>query len=939
MSSLHIEAEDYGAYFDRSAGNGGDAPYSDDVDVSTGKRTSGGYYVGQIQAQEYLTYTVDVPETGEYLLEARVSSGKEGTKYFDFVIDEAQVSKFSIGKTGGWYSWTTIEATEPITLTAGTHEIRVNMRTGGFNFDSFQLSQVGGSETESETNGSESGNATDESETENAGSETENSGSETASTESNAGSGTTDSVADNSSGGSQPLRIEAEGYETAFDSTTGNAGGAKQFSGDVDVYANGDEGGGYHVGKTAAGEYLEYTINVAESGTYRLNARIASAKGYEKQFQVLVEGQEANFSQTGSTGGWNSWVSIEAAETISLEAGTHTLRVKLLTGGVILNYIEMDRIGSINNNGGTGETNDAGNSTGENDSGNGTGNSGEATDPVADNSSGGSQPLRIEAEDYETAFDSTTGNAGSAKQFSGDVDVYANGDEGGGYHVGKTAAGEYLEYTINVAESGTYRLNARIASAKGYEKQFQVLVEGQEANFSQTGSTGGWNSWVSIEAAETISLEAGTHTLRVKLLTGGVILNYIEMDRIGDLAPPTVLTSVDPKTQNPIEAGGGSQAISGDATTRTVSYRQAVTGITADLDAAKVTYGAETEQITTVNLGRLKVMPLGDSITKGGDDFDVGGYRDDLWQSLTGSGYDVDFVGPNSLGDGNYDKDHAGFGGYRIDELAALVNNGLIATYQPDIVLLMAGTNDNLQNYKFQDAADRLHSLVGDILRESPSTQVFVASIPPSGPFGNRQQRISEFYNSDIIRTEVADQYDNAHFVDVFGGLTTNDLISDNIHLTKEGNTKVANAFFDAIHQKYSGGKTVVTPATDTLSNITNVIGSAYDDELVGNSAQNSLIGGKGDDLLTGGVAADMFILSPDSGFDTITDFSVGEDLVVLSDGLDYSQISVVAGSALGYSSSDTLIFNGSDKLALLVNVKSTQISADSFAITSTTYT
>jgi len=70
----------------------------------------------------------------------------------------------------------------------------------------------------------------------------------------------------------------------------------------------------------------------------------------------------------------------------------------------------------------------------------------------------------------------------------------------------------------------------------------------------------------------------------------------------------------------------------------------------------------------------------------------------------------------------------------------------------------------------------------------------------------------------------------------------------------------------------------------DTLSSIENLIGSDYNDTLMGNGVDNQITGGLGNDMLTGGGGSDTFIWHRgDTGHDTITDFSLGNDHLDLS--------------------------------------------------------
>jgi Ca2+-binding RTX toxin-like protein len=82
------------------------------------------------------------------------------------------------------------------------------------------------------------------------------------------------------------------------------------------------------------------------------------------------------------------------------------------------------------------------------------------------------------------------------------------------------------------------------------------------------------------------------------------------------------------------------------------------------------------------------------------------------------------------------------------------------------------------------------------------------------------------------------------------------------------------------------GGK-----ANDTL------LGGNADDVLFGNRGDDLLDGGLGNDSLTGGNGLDKFLLSTNSGTDTITDFEVSKDLLVLGNGLTFSQLSITQNS------------------------------------------
>ncbi len=104
--------------------------------------------------------------------------------------------------------------------------------------------------------------------------------------------------------------------------------------------------------------------------------------------------------------------------------------------------------------------------------------------------------------------------------------------------------------------------------------------------------------------------------------------------------------------------------------------------------------------ITTLVAGeslwaQIRIMPLGDSITRGviGSPDEIG-YRRLLYLDLINSGYDVNFVGYRP--DGfllDFDRDHEGHGGFLTQEIALNIE-GYLDINPADIILLHIGTND-----------------------------------------------------------------------------------------------------------------------------------------------------------------------------------------------------------------------------------------------------
>ena len=106
-------------------------------------------------------------------------------------------------------------------------------------------------------------------------------------------------------------------------------------------------------------------------------------------------------------------------------------------------------------------------------------------------------------------------------------------------------------------------------------------------------------------------------------------------------------------------------------------------------------------------------------------------------------------------------------------------------------------------------------------------------------------------------------------------------------------------------------------------------------DRLFGGDGNDRLAGGNGDDILAGGTGADDFLFARGGGRDTILDFDMGEDRIVLEDGVG------LAGAKVGDVNGDgiadlTLAFSKGGGSAVLLGVDSlagvTIVDAPAFA-------
>ncbi|WP_377475418.1 hypothetical protein [Microcoleus anatoxicus] len=89
------------------------------------------------------------------------------------------------------------------------------------------------------------------------------------------------------------------------------------------------------------------------------------------------------------------------------------------------------------------------------------------------------------------------------------------------------------------------------------------------------------------------------------------------------------------------------------------------------------------------------------------------------------------------------------------------------------------------------------------------------------------------------------------------------------------------------------------------------------------------LYGDLGNDSLIGGSGNDIFVLKSGQGFDTIGDFTVGQDLIGLSGGLSFSQL------AISQNTQGTLIKNvlTGQELGVMVGVSANGITSANFRL------
>ncbi|MBO1256244.1 carbohydrate-binding protein [Alteromonas sp. 5E99-2] len=231
-----------------------------------------------------------------------------------------------------------------------------------------------------------------------------------------------------------------------------------------------DIGGGLNIGFIENNDYVEYDVTVAESGVYNFDFRFASnTQGGDAT--IFVDGQNRGEASVGSTGGWQSWVTVGTQ--VTLDEGDHTIRVIFTNQNSNQGLLNVNWINVTN---GTASVD---------------------PEPTPPDSDLPMIPSLIQAEDYVR-------QSGTQTENTSDID--------GGQNIAFITHNDYLEFDVNVVEAGSYNLDLRLASnTGGGNVLFQV--DGQALTQVSIGSTGGWQSWVTASAQ--LQLAAGEQTIRL----------------------------------------------------------------------------------------------------------------------------------------------------------------------------------------------------------------------------------------------------------------------------------------------------------------------------------------------------------------------------------------------------------------------------------------
>lgn len=378
--------------------------------------------------------------------------------------------------------------------------------------------------------------------------------------------------------------VEAEhfdkgGTNIAFvDNDAFNGTATFRDGGRVDLFTERNGAGDdYVIGRTETNEWVQYTIRVTQSDSYRFDFYVgaggsAANNNEPGRLRYAVDGVTKATIDVQSNNQWWSYQRY-SPPAISLSAGTHVVRVSWLDGGNInLDRFELRGSGSP-----------APGNTPTPVSNTPTPRPANTPTPVPPPSGGAQQPYRthnvpanvVQAEHYDRGgqgvghFESTVAVAGddaidSQKRYGNNalrdpdtVDLYTLRDSNnqlvsGQAVIGHTRSNEWTKYTVNVTEAGSYVLDFRLATGDSAHGAVVVNVDGQFLKtFDNEIATNGWWNW-GIETTPAVQLSRGTHVVKVKWINGGQVnFDWLRF-RSSSGSVPTATPTRAPNTPTPV---------------------------------------------------------------------------------------------------------------------------------------------------------------------------------------------------------------------------------------------------------------------------------------------------------------------------------------------------------------------------------------------------
>ncbi|MBR1592631.1 MAG: carbohydrate-binding protein [Ruminococcus sp.] len=261
------------------------------------------------------------------------------------------------------------------------------------------------------------------------------------------------------------------------------------FEGVVENTNEGFEGAkGYANVDNKVGSSVEFTVDVAEDGNYKIDFRFANGTAASRPMQIVLNGSDdLYYVDFAGTGAWTTWDN--EAVVLPLKAGKNTIKAVSTTetGGPNIDYIDVSKTGE------------------------------KPIEPV--------KTMRFYAADaeYHKGWEETSNTGFEGK-------AYVNYDN---------SIGGYVEWTFEAPQDGNYEVDFRYANGTDVNRPIKLITNGDRTHgqYVDFKGTDAWTTWGDTKAV--VSLKKGTNTLKAYATTnaGGPNMDYIEITQTGQSAP------------------------------------------------------------------------------------------------------------------------------------------------------------------------------------------------------------------------------------------------------------------------------------------------------------------------------------------------------------------------------------------------------------------
>ena len=337
---------------------------------------------------------------------------------------------------------------------------------------------------------------------------------------------------------------------------------------------------GYNIGWTAAGEWMQYSVEVAESALYDVQVRVAGGEAGGKFHFAAGEADISGTVNVPMTGGWQTWqtlvvpnIVLDASDTklrfytdvAGFNLGSFQFIQKAATTTIATDFVsaltlDENRVqlnlnkplaAPIPSSPASFEILVNGNAVPITDAILNAANT-RIIEFTVDHTFQSGQVIKISYSGNQIyAKDGTILNTFSQKNvqntmaaahpvpgkieaeefyFQSGISLETTTDLGGGQNIGYLDGGDYLDYNIDVAQTGFYRVYYRTAaeSATGV-LQLQLIDDNGVATSLHNVSfppTGGWQTWAT--TSKSLYLAKGLHHIRILISQPLFNLNWFE---------------------------------------------------------------------------------------------------------------------------------------------------------------------------------------------------------------------------------------------------------------------------------------------------------------------------------------------------------------------------------------------------------------------------